>query len=183
MNFDFSDDQKFLKSEARKFLEANSPTTRVRKVLDDEAKPYDEALWKAVAEQDGAEALADDGSRWRLLRAKNKWQAPENCRHHPYPGSYPVVVTDVNDWGGWRVPGAEYDRDPMRIEFQARMIASAPRLLSACRALVRIVDENPGHAPPELVRLAEEVVKIEAYVKSVPTAEEVEADTEVHAAE
>jgi alkylation response protein AidB-like acyl-CoA dehydrogenase len=51
MNFDFSDDQKFLKSEARKFLEANSPTERVRKVLDDEAKPYDEALWTAVAAQ------------------------------------------------------------------------------------------------------------------------------------
>ncbi len=51
MNFDFSDDQKFLKSEARKFLEANCPTARVRKVLDDDAKPYDEALWKAVAEQ------------------------------------------------------------------------------------------------------------------------------------
>ena len=136
------------------------------------------------AEQDGAEALSDDGARWRLLRAKNKWQAPENCRHHPYPGSYPVVVTDVNDWGGWRVPGAEYDRDPVRIELQARMIASAPRLLSACRALVRIVDENPGHAPPELVRLAEEIVKIEAYVKSVPAAGEgAEADTEVHAAE
>ncbi|THD79837.1 MAG: acyl-CoA dehydrogenase [Phenylobacterium sp.] len=51
MNFDFSDDQKFLKSEARKFLEANSPTSRVRKVLDDDAKAYDEALWKAVAAQ------------------------------------------------------------------------------------------------------------------------------------
>lgn len=51
MNFDFSDDQKFLKGEARKFLEANSPTTRVRKVLDDDAKAYDEALWKAVAGQ------------------------------------------------------------------------------------------------------------------------------------
>ena len=51
MNFDFSDDQKFLKSEARKFLEANCPATRVRKVLDDDAKAYDEALWKAVAEQ------------------------------------------------------------------------------------------------------------------------------------
>jgi alkylation response protein AidB-like acyl-CoA dehydrogenase len=51
MNFDFSDDQKFLKGEARKFLAANSPTTRVRKVLDDDAKAYDEALWKAVAEQ------------------------------------------------------------------------------------------------------------------------------------
>ncbi len=51
MNFDFSDDQKFLKSEARKFLDANCSTSRVRKVLDDEAKAYDEALWKQVAEQ------------------------------------------------------------------------------------------------------------------------------------
>jgi len=51
MNFDFSDDQKFLKGEARKFLEANSPATRVRKVLDDDAKGYDEALWKAVGAQ------------------------------------------------------------------------------------------------------------------------------------
>jgi alkylation response protein AidB-like acyl-CoA dehydrogenase len=51
MNFDFSDDQKFLKSEARKFLEANSSSAQVRKVLDDDAKPYDEALWKAVAAQ------------------------------------------------------------------------------------------------------------------------------------
>ena len=51
MNFDFSDDQKFLKGEARKFLEANCPTTRVRKVLDDDAKAYDEALWRAVGEQ------------------------------------------------------------------------------------------------------------------------------------
>src|SRR5579862_8401138 len=51
MNFDFSDDQKFLKAEARKFLEANCPTSRVRGVLDDDGKPYDEKLWKAVAEQ------------------------------------------------------------------------------------------------------------------------------------
>lgn len=51
MNFDFSDDQKFLKNEARKFLQANCPTTRVRKVLDDDAKPYDEELWGAVAGQ------------------------------------------------------------------------------------------------------------------------------------
>jgi alkylation response protein AidB-like acyl-CoA dehydrogenase len=51
MNFDFSDDQKSLKSEARRFLEANASTDKVRKVLDDEAKPYDAALWKAVGEQ------------------------------------------------------------------------------------------------------------------------------------
>src|SRR5512143_1995897 len=51
MNFDFSDDQKFLKDEARKFLEANCPTTRVRKVLDDDAKAFDEELWTSVAGQ------------------------------------------------------------------------------------------------------------------------------------
>jgi alkylation response protein AidB-like acyl-CoA dehydrogenase len=51
MNFDFSDDQKFLKNEARKFLEGESPTAKVRKVLDDDAKAYDEALWKGVAAQ------------------------------------------------------------------------------------------------------------------------------------
>ena len=51
MNFDFSDDQKFLKNEARKFLDANCTTARVRKVLDDDHKAYDEDLWKAVAGQ------------------------------------------------------------------------------------------------------------------------------------
>ena len=51
MNFDFSDDQKFLKNEARKFLDANCPATRVRKVLDDDALGFDAALWKSVAEQ------------------------------------------------------------------------------------------------------------------------------------
>src|SRR5687768_7397348 len=51
MNFDFSDDQKFLKNEARKFLEANCPVSRVRKVLDDDTKAYDAELWAAVAGQ------------------------------------------------------------------------------------------------------------------------------------
>jgi len=51
MDFDFSDDQKFLKTEARKFLDARCPVTVVRGVLDDPAKAYDEGLWKGVAEQ------------------------------------------------------------------------------------------------------------------------------------
>ena len=51
MNFDFSDDQKFLKSEARKFLEANCPTTSARKVLEEDGKAFDEGLWKSVAGQ------------------------------------------------------------------------------------------------------------------------------------
>ncbi len=51
MNFDYSDDQKFLKGEARKFLEARSPTSAVRVVLNDDAISFDKALWAGVAEQ------------------------------------------------------------------------------------------------------------------------------------
>jgi alkylation response protein AidB-like acyl-CoA dehydrogenase len=57
MNFDFSDDQKFLKGEARKYLEANCPPAKVRGVLDansseqGEASGFDADLWKGVAEQ------------------------------------------------------------------------------------------------------------------------------------
>jgi len=51
MNFDFSEDQKFLKNEARRFLEANCPTSRVRKVLDDASATWDPELWRAIAGQ------------------------------------------------------------------------------------------------------------------------------------
>jgi alkylation response protein AidB-like acyl-CoA dehydrogenase len=51
MNFDFSDDQKAIKSEARRFLEARCPTSKVRAVLDDPAKSYDADLWKEIAGQ------------------------------------------------------------------------------------------------------------------------------------
>jgi hypothetical protein len=97
---------------------------------------------------------ANTGESWRLMRARNKWQTADDCPHHPFPGTYPVVVTDKADWGGWRVPGAEYDRDPDQIEFQARLIAASPRLLALAERLVASVDEAPGDAPPEMVELA-----------------------------
>jgi alkylation response protein AidB-like acyl-CoA dehydrogenase len=51
MNLDFSDDQKALKAEARRFLEAKSPPARARDVLEGRAGSYDAVLWRAVAEQ------------------------------------------------------------------------------------------------------------------------------------
>ena len=51
MNFVYSDYQKFLKDEARKFLAARCGPAVVRGVLDDAAKSFDEALWTGVAEQ------------------------------------------------------------------------------------------------------------------------------------
>ncbi|HEY5288608.1 MAG TPA: acyl-CoA dehydrogenase family protein, partial [Caulobacteraceae bacterium] len=51
MDFDYSDDQKFLKTEARRFLDSRCGVSVVRGVLNDPARSYDEGLWKAVAEQ------------------------------------------------------------------------------------------------------------------------------------
>lgn len=105
-----------------------------------------------LANEDTASSTAM--GTWRLMRARNKWQTAEDTAHHPYPGTYPVVVTDTADWGGWRVPGAEYDRDPDKMEFQARLIAASPDLMALAEEFVTSVDESPGDAPPQAVEFA-----------------------------
>jgi len=112
------------------------------------------------------------GDSWRLMRAKNKWQQEADCVHHPFPGTYPIVVTDPADWGGWRTPGAEYDRDPVKIERQARLIASAPRLQAIARELIALVAESPDDAPPVVLEMARRAAAIERYVQEVPSAAE-----------
>jgi hypothetical protein len=112
-------------------------------------------LDKELRGEERVEEKADpEAGDWRLLRARNKWQSPEDCAHHPHPGTFPVVVTDPNDWGGWRTPGAEYDRDPRRIEFQARVIASAPQLLALAKDLVAMAAEDADELPSGVVQLA-----------------------------
>src|SRR5713101_6092524 len=49
MNFDFSDEQKQLRDEARKFLAEKCPPKAVRTVVDGK-EPYDRELWKGLAE-------------------------------------------------------------------------------------------------------------------------------------
>jgi hypothetical protein len=119
---------------------------------------YDVGLGREFAATELMLPVQDEASTalgdWRLLRARNKWQQAEDVPHHPQPGTYPVVVTDPADWGGWRVPGAEYDRDPERIEFQARLIAAAPHLMALAQSLIETVSEVPEDAPPETLALA-----------------------------
>jgi alkylation response protein AidB-like acyl-CoA dehydrogenase len=50
VNFDFSDDQKALKDQARKFLADKSSAKAVRGVLESADVSFDKALWKGVAE-------------------------------------------------------------------------------------------------------------------------------------
>jgi len=112
------------------------------------------------AEEATAPSAPEIDSDWRILRARNKWQQPEDCAHHPYPGTFPVVVTDSQDWGGWRTPGAEYDRAPERIEFQGRLIAHAPKLMAIAQALRDFVAEAPHDAPAELQTMASAAASI-----------------------
>ncbi|MEJ5975857.1 acyl-CoA dehydrogenase family protein [Novosphingobium sp. PS1R-30] len=51
MNFDYTDDQKALKDEARRFLSAVSPLSVVRAALENPHAGYDHALWQRIGEQ------------------------------------------------------------------------------------------------------------------------------------
>jgi len=51
VNFDYTDDQKALKEEARRFLAAASPLTVARAVLENAENGYDAALWGRIGEQ------------------------------------------------------------------------------------------------------------------------------------
>jgi hypothetical protein len=108
---------------------------------------------------------AADSESWRVVRARNKWQPTEDCARHPVPGTYPVVVTGDADWGGWRVPGAEYDLDPSRIEEQARLIASAPLLASFAISLVDWARKSGEDMPNDLAELAHRAQDLLTEVK------------------
>ena len=109
-------------------------------------------------------SISADAEQWRLVRARNKWKPPEECGHHPYPGTHPQVVTGDSDWGGWRVPGAEYDLYPEKVEHQARMIANAPKMASLLKVLVDQTKIEPENVPDEIANLAHEAAAILRYI-------------------
>jgi hypothetical protein len=121
---------------------------------------YDVGLGREFAAEEllSEEPLSDsaqkDGDQWRIVRARNKWQPAEDCARHPVPGTYPVIITGDTEWGGWRVPGAEYDLNPGKVEMQARLIASAPQLAAFANALVEWARKSGEEMPVALVDLA-----------------------------
>ena len=109
---------------------------------------------------------------WRIFRMKNRWQSTgEDTGHHPYPGTFTVVMTDEHDWGGWRVPGSEYDRDPGKIEHQARLISNAPHMLGQMRKFVKFAAENPHDLPEDMLRVAKHCAAIIRDIYQVPPSE------------
>lgn len=106
---------------------------------------------------------------WRIVRSVNRLSADARDTRHPFPGTYPVVVTDEKDWGGWRVPMAEYDRDPNRVEQQARIIANALWLLRVTRELIEFTTDNPHETPRALQDLARQGEMVLAAIYHDPT--------------
>ncbi len=107
---------------------------------------------------------------WRVGRDYNRWRNRDETTRHPIPGTHPVVFTDQRDWGGWRVPRAEYDRDPARIEAQARIIAAAPKLRALAQALITLVAADAPPPAPNLqaASLTERMAALERELKLRP---------------
>lgn len=135
---------------------------------------YDVGLGREFAsdelqgEMSHAQPLSGDGNDWRIIRARNKWQSPEETSQHPFPGTYPVVVTGDADWGGWRVPGSEYALSPSAVEYQARLIASAPRLASILKQLSEWAKDAPGAVPEGLLELMRASREMITYLEDAP---------------
>jgi len=151
----------------------------IEKVLPQWAKGLDEPLRifydVGLGREFGAEELVSETAQsspsgheceqWRLVRATNKWKAAEECSHHPYPGTHPQIVTGDADWGGWRVPGAEYDLYPEKIEYQARLIASAPRMMALLRSLLEHRKREPENVPAEVGVMLQEAQAMLRYIE------------------
>jgi hypothetical protein len=133
---------------------------------------YDVGLGREFAgdELQAEQPLAVNGrpngkDHWRIVRARNKSQSAADCAHHPMPGTHPVVITGEADWGGWRVPGAEYDLDPARIEQQSRLIACAPRLASVANEFIEWTRNSGEEIAPELAQLAHDAQQLLASIE------------------
>jgi hypothetical protein len=132
---------------------------------------YDVGLGREFAaeelqnEEPVSKTAPNGGQAWRIVRARNKWQPAEDCARHPLPGTFPVVITGDTEWGGWRVPGAEYDLDPQAVEQQARLIASAPQLMVFANGLVEWARKSGEDMPNSLAELAHSAQDILAQVK------------------
>ena len=108
---------------------------------------------------------SDENKTWHIVRAQNKWKSSRDCGHHPYPGTHPVVVTTDRDWGGWRVPGAEYDRDPDLIERQARLLTKAPMIAALLYQFIEDINGQEENLPESTVQIARLAQKVLAQVE------------------
>ncbi|MBI1339555.1 hypothetical protein GC169_04995 [bacterium] len=105
---------------------------------------------------------------WRVLRVRNRLKDGSEGADQPFPGTFPVVATDEKNWGGWRVPSAEYDRDPEKVEFQARMIEATPHLFQIAKTLARQLHEHTDDLPLEMIELGKQAETVLRRIHETP---------------
>jgi hypothetical protein len=128
-----------------------------REFTQEELVPANDAMFEGEDDH----SLTEEGQvAWRVTRGTNKWKTKEECGHHPYPGTHPVIVTTERDWGGWRVPGAEYDRNPELIEQQARMMVKAPMMAAVLYQFIDDISEQEENLPESTVQIARLAKKV-----------------------
>jgi hypothetical protein len=101
---------------------------------------------------------------WRIGRRSTKWRTAMGQHSGDNLGTFPVVLTDEGDTGGWRVNPVDFDRDPHRVEHQARMIVQTPDLLRIARKIAEVAAENPEDFPADLLPVAKQCATILRYV-------------------
>lgn len=101
-----------------------------------------------------------EGRSWRVIRARNRWQGEGESTHHPHPGTFPIVVTADTDWGGWRVPAAEYDLYPEKIEKQAQIMSRALDLMKVMMEMNEYTKTNPEDLSDEMMDLVKKGTQI-----------------------
>ena len=101
---------------------------------------------------------------WRIGRRSTKWRTATGHHSDDNLGTFPVILTDEGDVGGWRVNPADFDRDPNRVEHQSRMIVQTPDLLRIARRVAEIAAENPENFPEDLLPVAKQCATILRYV-------------------
>ena len=87
-----------------------------------------------------------------------------------------MVVTTERDWGGWRVPGAEYDLDPYRVERQAEVIVRAPIFMKLLEEFVEHADQEPENLSDDLTKLAQIARRIISEVSAVTPSATISSD-------
>ena len=88
MNFEFSDEQKLLRDQARGFLAEHCPMSKVREALEGRGA-FDADLWRKVADMGWTATVIQRSSAGLGFRIWNWWSSPKNSdarwRRYPSP--------------------------------------------------------------------------------------------------
>ncbi|HPF21957.1 MAG: hypothetical protein R3C08_00695 [Hyphomonas sp.] len=109
---------------------------------------------------------------WRVARRSTRWRASMSEHAADNLGTFPVVLTNEGEAGGWRVSPADFDRDPERVEHQARMIVHTPDLLRVARRIAEFSMAHPDEVPEKLRPVTRSCAAILRYVYELNEAPE-----------